>query len=274
MPTRVNKITAVLCDRGGTMKISIRMVKMIITHLFRIPFWASRFRRYSKDPQIAGTQPVADDFRTLVRGLNRVANIEIDVHGMENLPAEDGFVMFPNHQGLYDVLTLLASMERPFSIVYKKELETVPFLHLALGALNGKGMDRKDVRQSMNVINTAAKEVSEGRNYVIFAEGTRNKDGNNVHELKGGSFKIAYKAKCPIVPVALIDTYKPFDVNSLKPVTVQMHILEPIPYEEYKSYKAVEIAEIVRRKIQMTIIENLPEDEKDTVRIEEWITNN
>lgn len=110
-------------------------------------------------------------------------------------------------------------------------------------------IDREDVKQSMQVIIQVAKEVAGGRNFVIFPEGTRSKQGNIVGEFKGGSFKAATKAKCPIVPVALIDSFKPFDTNSIKQVTVQVHILEPLLYEEYKDMKTVEIAEEVKRRI-------------------------
>ena len=70
---------------------------------------------------------------------------------------------------------------------------------------------------------------------------------------KGGSFKSAVNAKCPIVPVALVDSYKSFDTKSIKPVTVQIHYLEPIVYEEYKDKKTVEIAAMVQTRIQETI---------------------
>lgn len=77
-------------------------------------------------------------------------------------------------------------------------------------------IDRDDVKQSMQVIINVIKEVKAGRNYLIFAEGTRSKDGNHPQEFKGGSFKAATKSKCPIVPVALIDSYKAFDTDLLK----------------------------------------------------------
>ena len=64
------------------------------------------------------------------------------------------------------------------------------------------------------VIVNVAKEVKTGRNYLIFAEGTRSKNGNRVGLFKGGSFKSATKAQCPIIPVALIDSFKPFDTNT------------------------------------------------------------
>ena len=117
-------------------------------------------------------------------------------------------------------------------------------------------IDRDDIKQSMKVILQVTKEVMQGRNFLIFAEGTRSKDGNQLLEFKGGSFKAAMKAKCPIVPVALIDSYKSFDTDSIKPQTVQVHFLEPMSYGEYKEMKSVEIAAEVRRRIGQVIAEH------------------
>ena len=97
--------------------------------------------------------------------------------------------------------------------------------------------------------------MKNGRNYLIFAEGTRSRNGNEVQEFKGGSFKAATRAKCPIVPVALIDSFKPFDTNTISQVTVQVHFLEPILYEEYQNMKTTEIAEIVKKRIEKVIHE-------------------
>ena len=91
------------------------------------------------------------------------------------------------------------------------------------------------------------------RNYIIFPEGTRSKNGNNLLEFKGGSFKAATKAKCPIVPVAVIDSYKAFDTNSIKYVKVKIVILPALFYENYKDMKTTEIAEVVKGRIQEAI---------------------
>ena len=109
----------------------------------------------------------------------------------------------------------------------------------------------------MQVIINVTKEVKKGRNYLIFAEGTRSKNGNRVGIFKGGSFKSATKAQCPIVPVALIDSFKPFDTNTIKEVTVQVHFLEPIYYEDYKDMKTTEIAAVVQERIQNVINANV-----------------
>ena len=92
---------------------------------------------------------------------------------------------------------------------------------------------------------------------MIFPEGTRSKNGNHPGPFKGGSFKTATKTKCPIVPVALIDSFKAFDIGSTERITVQVHILPPMYYEEYKDMHTTELAEEVKRRIEKVIEENI-----------------
>lgn len=188
---------------------------------------------------------------------NKGGNVIIDVHGQENIPKENGFMFFPNHQGMYDVLAIIDACPKPFSVVAKKEVANVQFLKQVFACMKAYMLDRNDVRQAMEVIINVAKEVKNGRNYLIFPEGTRSKNGNQVQDFKGGSFKSATKARCPIVPVALIDSFKPFDTNTITPVTVQVHFMEPLYYDEYKDMKTNEIAAIVKERIQNKINENI-----------------
>ena len=102
----------------------------------------------------------------------------------------------------------------------------------------------------MAVINKVSDEVKKGRNFLIFAEGTRSKLGNKLLDFKGGSFKSAINARCPIVPVALIDSFKAFDTHSIKKLKVQIHYLKPLYYEDYKNMKSIEIAAYVSSLIQ------------------------
>ena len=64
------------------------------------------------------------------------------------------------------------------------------------------------------------------------------------------------KAKCPIVPLCFVDCFKVLDQKGSKPVTVQMHYLKPIPYEEYKDLKTVDLAELVKSRIQEVLDAN------------------
>lgn len=184
-------------------------------------------------------------------------NITLEVHGEENIPKEDGFIFYPNHQGLFDVLNFFASSPKPFAVVIKKEASKVILLKQVIEATGSQVMDRDDIRQSMNVINRVAEEVKKGRNYIIFAEGHRSREGNKLLDFKGGSFKAAQKAKCPIVPCALINSFIPFDENSVRHVTVKLIYMKPMYYEEYASMKTNEIAAEVKRRIEETISQYL-----------------
>ncbi len=234
-----------------------RILLMVFRNILLVPFtWcrlcyhASHTEKYTEEEQYKM-------LRFITLRANKGGNVHIDVHGTDNLPEKNGFMFFPNHQGLYDVLAVIEACPRPFSVVAKKEIGNIPFLKQVFACMKAYMMDREDVRQSMQVIIDVTNEVKNGRNYLIFAEGTRSKNGNEIQSFKGGSFKAATKAKCPIIPVALIDSFKPFDTNTTAPVTVQVHFLEPIYYEEYKDVKTTEIAEMVKDRIEKTICENI-----------------
>lgn len=234
-----------------------RILLMVLRNLLIVPggwiklcYRASHVDKYTEEDNY-------EFLRWIVFRANKGGNVTIDVHGQENIPKQDGFMFFPNHQGMYDVLAIIDACPKPFSVVAKKEVANVPFLKQVFACMKAYMLDREDVRQAMEVIVNVTKEVKKGRNYLIFAEGTRSKKGNQIQDFKGGSFKSATKARCPIVPVALIDSFKPFDTNSITPVTVQVHFLEPLLYEEYKDMKTNEIAETVKERIQNKINENI-----------------
>ena len=233
-----------------------RILLMVFRNLWFVPWaWcklcyrASHTDKYTEEEQYSF-------IRWVDLHANKGGNVTIDVHGSANLPSEDGFMFFPNHQGLYDVLAIIEACPRPFSVVAKKEVGNIPFLKQVFSCLKAFLLDREDVRQAMKVIIDVSKEVEKGRNYLIFPEGTRSKNGNKIGTFKGGSFKAAMKAKCPIVPVALIDSYKAFDTGSAKMLNVQVHFLKPMEYEEYKDMKSTEIAAEVKRRIEETIRAN------------------
>ena len=229
-------------------------IVMMVTRLFlKAPYYFCRIWHYSKS-----NKPFDERFfyiKKVTKAANKAGRVNIETYGEENIPKENGFVFFPNHQGLFDVLVFLDVCPVPFSFVMKKEVRNTILLKQVADAIDALAIDREDIRQSMTVIQTMAEEVKKGRNYIIFPEGTRSKNHNKLINFKGGSFKSAVKAKAPIVPCALIDTYKVFDDKSIKPVTVKLVYLTPMYYEEYKGMKTTEIAEEVKARIEAAIDE-------------------
>lgn len=223
---------------------------MVLMNLIHIPGCVIRLLRTASHPERYSVSERYEVLKEIDRLAIKGGRVQIDGHGLEHIPEQDGFILYPNHQGMFDVLAIMHLMERPFSVVMKKELENIPFLKQVMACLDALALDRKDPRQGMQVILKVAEEVKKGRNYLIFAEGTRSRNGNQLLDMKGGSFKSAMKAKCPIVPVALIDSYRAFDTGSIEQIKVQVHFLKPITYEEYQDMKTNEIAALVKERIE------------------------
>ncbi|WP_342757879.1 lysophospholipid acyltransferase family protein [Kineothrix sedimenti] len=229
-----------------------RIMMMVLRLFLKVPFYLLQIWWYGKSSKKTYEEAYAVVKKTTIAA-NRAGKVKIESFGLENIPRENGFIFFPNHQGLYDVLAFLESCPVPFAFVIKKEAKNVILLKQVTKALGSIAMDRDDIRQSMKVIQQVTEEVKAGKNFLIFAEGTRSREGNKLLNFKGGSFKSAQKAKCPIVPCALVDAFKPFDEKSIKPLTVKIIYLPPMYYEEYKDMKTMEIAAEVKRRIEEVI---------------------
>lgn len=234
-----------------------RIAYIVLRSGLQMPFWFYNICRMGRENDTHTMQEKYDYLRARVKTAISRGNVTIEVTGTEHLPEEDGFILFPNHQGLFDIVALLIACPRHLSPVAKKELGNIILIKQIMRMLKGILIDREDIKAALEVIKTMSENVKKGQNYIVFAEGTRSRNGNTLLPFKGGTFKSAVKAKCPIVPVALIDSFKPFDIPSIKKEVVQLHFLEPLTYEEYNGLKTTEIAQIVHDRIQKKIDENI-----------------
>ena len=230
-----------------------RIVTMVLKNLPIVPGAWQKLCRYAKHPEKYSEEEMYRHIQYILKRAVRGGNIDLQVSGTENIPEEGGFMLYANHQGMFDVLAVAATCDIPVGAVLKKELYDIPFLHQVAICTRSFPMDREDVRQSLTVIQSVIREVKAGRNYLIFPEGTRSRNGNQMGQFHSGSFRCATKSKCPIVPVALVDSFKVLDQKGSKPVTVQIHYLKPICWEEYGNLKTTELAALVKERIAQAI---------------------
>lgn len=230
-----------------------RILLVVLKNLPLVPPAWFKLRRYAKHTDDYSFEEKYKHIRYILRHVIPYGNIDLKVTGLENIPKEDGMMLVGNHQGIFDIIAIVHTFERPLFAVLKKELYDIPFLREIVDCTKSYPMDREDVRQSLKVIQGATNEIKKGRNLLIFPEGTRSKNGNEMLEFHSGSFKCATKSKCTIQPFALIDSYKVLDQKGSKPVSVQLHYLEPIYYEEYKDMNTQELAAMVQGRIQKAI---------------------
>lgn len=236
-----------------------RIVLMCLRNFWRVPYLYFKLCKYARHPERYSREEMYEHIKYIFTLAVKSGNIDLTVTGTENIPEDGGFLMYANHQGLFDILALCVTQEKPWAAVLKKELNKIPVLKQMVACTNSFPMDREDVRASMKVIQNVIDEVNNGKRYLIFPEGTRSRNGNEMLEFHGGSFKCALKTKAPVVPIALIDCFKVLDQKGSKPVAVQIHYLPPIYYDEYKDMKTGELANFVRSRIQEKIWEIVEE---------------
>lgn len=227
-----------------------RLIKMVLGIFFPLIKLFCLLCRCIKHPEKYSEIEVYARIQDVIKRAIAKGKVDLQVFGRENIPETDGLMIYANHQGIFDVLAIAGDFRGPLAAVYKHELKNVILVKQLALATKSFAMDRSDVRQSLTVIRSVTEEVKKGRNYIIFPEGTRSKSGNKMNEFHGGSFKAAMKAKCPILPIAFIDSFQVLDQKGTQPVTVQMHYLKPIPYEEYEGMTAVALAALVKERIQ------------------------
>ena len=231
-----------------------RIALMVLRNIHKVPAAYSKLCRYAKNPERYTEAEMYGHIQYILSEAIKGGNVSVEVHGKENIPEENGFLLVSNHQGMFDVLAIVANCDNPMGGVYKIELDNkgkgIPLIKEIIRCTKSFAMDRSDVRQSLTVIQNVTEELKKGRNYLIFPEGTRSKNGNVMGEFHGGSFRCAVKAKAPILPIAVIDCHRILDEKGSNPMSCQVHFLKPICYEEYKDLKTVELADLVKSRIQ------------------------
>ena len=108
-----------------------RILLMVCRNIFIVPWLYLKLCWYASHTNSISVEKKMALLKTIVGYANRGGNVEIKAYGVENIPSEGSFMFFPNHQGLFDVLSIMAACPRPFSVVMKKEIQNIPFLNTA-----------------------------------------------------------------------------------------------------------------------------------------------
>lgn len=228
----------------------LRFYYLILANLYMVPGVVKKMRQLIADENSTEEEKY-QYLQYVTRLIQKKGRIKTLVYGTENLPAEGGYVMYPNHQGKYDAYGIAAVHEKPCTVVIDQEKSNVIFTREMIDMIKGKRLDKTDVRQGFKIVNEIVEEVKEGRRYIVFPEGGYAKGKTNtLEEFKAGCFKMSVNSKTPIVPVVLVDSYLALNTSKLGSVTTQVHFLPPILYEEYQGMKTREIAELVKGRIQ------------------------
>lgn len=187
-----------------------------------------------------------------------LSGVKITCIGEERVPKDQAVLYIANHRSYFDILMTYVRVPRPTGYVAKKEILRYPLLSHWMRRLNCLFLDRTDLKQGAKTIVEAANKVKEGISICIFPEGTRNKVNDTFLPIHGGSFKIAERTGCPIVPIAINNAGDIFEdhLPKIKPVHVVIEYCEPIYTAELSREEKRQLPEMTFDRIRETYYRN------------------
>ena len=182
-----------------------------------------------------------------------IAGVKLTVKGKENIPEGEAVLFVPNHRSIFDIIITYYIMPGQTGYVAKKETSRFPVFSIWMSLMNCQFLDRSDVRKGLKVILKCVDLIKSGVSITIFPEGTRNKGTDDLQPFHDGSLKIAEKAGCKIVPMAINNTDQVFEAHfpKIKPTHVIVEFCKPI---ETAGLSRAEFKEI-SPKVQAEILE-------------------
>ena len=198
--------------------------------VFLVEWIIGKFNRRAKD--ISSLRIVQWGFKVILK----MTGVTTTVIGEENVPKDTPVLYIGNHRSYFDIVLSYSRCPIRTGYIAKKEMERYPLLSNWMRYLHCLFLDRKDIKQGLKTILTAIEKVKSGISICIFPEGTRNANADELELLPfhEGSFKIASKSGCAIIPMAMNNTAEIFEAHmpKIKSTHVVLEYGKPIYVKE------------------------------------------
>ncbi|MDF2485806.1 MAG: hypothetical protein K0R46_1974 [Herbinix sp.] len=201
---------------------------LILFFIISIPIFLIEYiiGRFDHRTMVASSQAIVVGAFRIILFLSGVRRTVI---GRENIPKNEAVLYISNHRSYFDIPVAYSSVPTLTSFMAKKEIAKIPFLSHWMRFLQCLFLDREDIKQGLKTVLKGIDLVKAGYSVFISPEGTRN-HGKEMLPFKEGSFKIAEKTGCAIIPVALLNTDEAFENHAprIRATHVVIEYGEPI----------------------------------------------
>ncbi len=185
------------------------MIRLIFVALFVVLFLIFSIPLLIFEFFLGKRNPAAKDRSSLAivnwafRCVLFLSGVSVTVKGEENIPPDTPVLYIGNHRSYFDIVMTYVRVPRPTGYIAKIGMAKVPLLSNWMKNLHCLFLDRNDIKQGMKTILTAVEKEKSGISVCIFPEGSRSREPDTFLPFHGGSFKIAEKSGCPIVPMSI-----------------------------------------------------------------------
>ena len=189
--------------------------------------------------------------RETMRYILFFSNASVKVEGIEQIPKNQKCLIVANHLSNYDPISIMTHIPlKPLIFISKPENFNLPVAGGLIRKAGFMAIDRDHVKNAIVTINKAADRIKNDEASVfIFPEGTRNRTEEKLLEFKNGAFKIATKAKCPLIVLAMGNTNNVKKRTPWRHTRITMKVVDVIPAERVATMKTAELSDEVREKL-------------------------
>ena len=179
-----------------------------------------------------------------------LSGVKLTMIGFENIPKDEPVLFVGNHQSIYDVVVTYGHVPNMTAFISKDSMKKVPIIATYMKRIHCLFLERDNLRDGLRVINAAIDLIKQGVSVVVYPEGHRNQSGDcmKVAEFKNGSFKIAQRTGCTIIPMAAVNTPNIFEAHVpwLKKTHVVLEFGKPVKYDDLTPEQKKNIGEHFR----------------------------
>lgn len=195
--------------------------------------------------------------RTYSKIVLKLFGVTVEVKGTEHLQSEGPYVYVANHASYFDIPAVIYGVPDRIHLVYKKELERLPFF--GWGLKLGKtyiAVDRGRGTEAVKSLEQAVQKIRSGASVLLFAEGTRTRDGK-LQPFKRGAFNLAVRAGVPVVPLTINGSYiiLPRESYRANPGTITLIIDKPIELRQDGKEEEMKLMERVHTVLEKHYIQ-------------------
>lgn len=193
------------------------MIRLIILALFLLIYFIvsiplflieSVIGLFSKKAKVKSSQWIV--CKLGFKSVMAISGVHLTVKGQENIPKNTPVLYVGNHRSYFDIVIGYTLAKNNTGFVAKKSMEKIPFISIWMKFINCQFLDRDNIKEGLKTVLKCIELVKNGTSIWIFPEGTRS-PGDEMIPFKEGSFKIAEKTGCPIIPVAISNTEDIFE---------------------------------------------------------------
>lgn len=188
-----------------------------------------------------------------------LSGVRVTVRGGENVPKDTPVLYIGNHRSYFDILITYVRVPGPTGYIAKKEMLRYPLLADWMKNLHCLFLDRTDIKQGLQTILAAIDKIKSGISICIFPEGTRNKVNHTFMEFHEGSFKIAAKTGCPIIPMTICNSAGIFEDHfpKIKKAHVILEYGKPIYFDRLSKEDRKHLGVYTQNIIKETYFKNI-----------------